>query len=154
VFHVSLIQAFLTGKDLLGRLCPPPPPLELKDGLEYKVERILSHCDRKVRTKGKRTVIRTDYLVSWVGFGPEHNSYEPEENLKNAQEAIQEYWDVTAKRSVGEKRRRRADVSSRNQPRVVSALTQVSKVSKVLKKRKQKPRPNKKLVEVLQREKV
>jgi hypothetical protein len=66
---VSFIQSFLKGKDLSGRdrlRPPPPPPLELEDGSEYDVERILSHRDRKIRTNGKRTVIRRDYLVSWV----------------------------------------------------------------------------------------
>jgi hypothetical protein len=85
------------------RLRPPPPSLRLEDGLEYEAERILSHRDRKVRTKGKRTVIRTDYLVSRVGYGSEHNSYEPEENLKNAQEAIQEYWMSLAKAPPGKR---------------------------------------------------
>jgi hypothetical protein len=119
VFHVSLIQQYRSD----GRVQPPPPPLELEDGLEYEVERILSHRDQKVRTKGKRTVIRTDYLVSWVGYGPEHNSFETEENLKNAQDAIQEYSDVTLKRSAGEKRRRRAGVfSNRRNTRGVNAM--------------------------------
>jgi hypothetical protein len=101
VFHVSLLQAYRSD----GRVQPPPPPLELEGGLEYEVERILAHRDRKVRTKGKRTQYRTEYLVSWASYGVEHNSYEPEENLKNAPEAIQEYWNVTFKRSAGGKRR-------------------------------------------------
>lgn len=137
VFHVSLLQGYRSD----GRVQPPPPPIELEDGLEYEVERILAHRDRKVRTKGKRTQYRTEYLVSWTGYGPEHNSFEPEENLKNAPEAIQEYWDVTFKRSAGEKRRRRAGVSSKKKKSVPSV---VSDNSRVIQKRKRKPRPPKK----------
>ena len=141
VFHVSLVQPYRSD----GRVQPPPPPIELEDGLEYEVERILNHRDRKVRTKGNRTVIRTDYLVSWKGYGPEHNSFEPEKNLKNAQDAIQEYWDVTAKRSAGEKRRhRRAGVASIRKAQIASPLS-VSETSKEIRKRKRKPRPLKRV---------
>jgi hypothetical protein len=145
VFHLSLIQPYRSD----GRVQPPPPPIELEDGLEYEVERILAHRDRKVRTKGNRTVIRTDYLVSWKGYGPEHNSFEPEKNLKNAQEAVQVYWDVSAKRSAGEKRRhRRAGVSSKRKARVASR-TVVSDNSRVIKKRKRKPRPTKAVAQIV-----
>ena len=137
VFHVSLIQPYRSD----GRVQPPPPPIELEDGLEYEVERILAHRDRKVRTKGKRTVLRTEYLVSWKGYGPEHNSFEPERNLKNAQDAILQYWDVTANRSAGEKRRHRRAGVSPNKKKL--ALIAVSDSSRVIQKRKRKSRPPK-----------
>jgi len=46
------------------------------------VERILDK--RRVRGKDK-------YLVCWKGFMVESNTWEERENLKNAQEAIQEF---------------------------------------------------------------
>jgi hypothetical protein len=32
------------------------------------------------------------YLVKWEGYGPEHNSWEPETHLVRCEEAIAEYW--------------------------------------------------------------
>lgn len=63
--------------------------------MEYEVERILDHRDQKV---GNR--VKTEYLVSWVGYGPEHNSYEPEKNLSNCQELLKEYWERVVVRSA------------------------------------------------------
>jgi len=54
---------------------------------EWEVERILNK--RQVRGKDK-------YLVRWKGFTAESDTWEERENLKNAQETIQEfekeYW--------------------------------------------------------------
>ena len=85
VFHVSLLKPYRTD----GRVQPPPLPFELEDGSEwYQVERICMHRERKV---GKRKQGRRSYLVKWLGYGDEHNSWEPESNLTRA--CLQEYWD-------------------------------------------------------------
>lgn len=55
VFHVSLLSPYQAD----GRVQPPPPPLEIDGDLEYEVENVLDHRDRKV---GNR--IQTRYLVS------------------------------------------------------------------------------------------
>jgi hypothetical protein len=92
VFHVSLLHPYRQD----GRVQPPPPPIEIDTSdLEYKVERILDHHDRKIGNRVKRK-----YLVSWVGYGPEHNSFEPETNLSNCQELIKEYWNRVVVRSA------------------------------------------------------
>jgi Chromo (CHRromatin Organisation MOdifier) domain/Integrase zinc binding domain len=84
VFHVSLLKPYSwNGKTV------PPPPVIYEDGVpEYEVQRVLDHRDhRRGRTK------RREFLVHWQGYGPEHSSWEPESNLTNCQEAVQQYWD-------------------------------------------------------------
>ncbi len=91
VFHVSLLEPYKAD----GRLQPPPPPIELEGALEYEVESILSH-----RFRGRRHP-RASYLVAWKGYGPEHNSWEPEKYVVNAPEAVADYWKRQAERQAG-----------------------------------------------------
>ena len=58
-------------------------PLEDSDEVEYEVERILAV--RSVRG-------RKEYLCHWKGYGSWEDSWEPEENLANAQELLAEFW--------------------------------------------------------------
>jgi hypothetical protein len=81
VFHVSLLEPYKSD----GRIRPPPPPIELEFALEYEVEAIEKH-----RIKGRKRP-KTSYLVAWKGYGPEHNSWEPEANVANAPTKIAEY---------------------------------------------------------------
>ena len=44
-----------------------------------------------------RTVYRghqrkTEYLISWIGYGDEHNTWEPAKNVSNSAELVQDYW--------------------------------------------------------------
>ena len=48
---------------------------------------ILDHRDRCVRTKGHKH----EFLVRWLGYGPEHDTWEPKENLQNCQESLGRY---------------------------------------------------------------
>jgi hypothetical protein len=82
VFYVSLLELYKTD----GRIRRPPPPIELEGALEYKVETNLKH-----RTTGRKRP-KTSYLIPWKGYGPEHNSWEPEANVANAPEKLAEYW--------------------------------------------------------------
>jgi hypothetical protein len=50
------------------------------------VESILAH---RLVGCGKRR--KSQYLVKWKGYGPEHNSWEPEAHLTGCKEAIREY---------------------------------------------------------------
>lgn len=83
VFHVSLLEPFQS----VGRYQPPPPPISLDDALEYEVDRILNH--RTVK-RGKKSAL--EYQVTWKGYGVEHDSWEPESNLANAEGFIADYW--------------------------------------------------------------
>jgi hypothetical protein len=81
VFHVSLLHAYHSDGNV-----QPPPPLFFDDGVpHYEVEAVLKH--RLVR-RGKRHV--KQYLIKWAGYGPEHNTWEPESHLNQA--CLDESW--------------------------------------------------------------
>ena len=79
VFHVSLLKAYRSD----GNRIPPPIPEEIAGELEYEMEQVLSYDGR-----------RKKFLVKWLGYGHENNTWEPETNLRNSQELVQEYWDL------------------------------------------------------------
>ena len=85
MFHVSNLQPYRSD----GRVQPPPVPLEVSGELEYEVEQVLLHRD----TKRCRLYYR-EYMIKWLGFGPEHNSWEPESSMK-CDQLIDEYWQAT-----------------------------------------------------------
>ena len=77
-FHTSLLQPL--HEDKFGRGSIPRPQIKLEDGfIEYEVEQVLS----KKKKRGK--II---YLVKWLGYPDHENSWEPAENLKNAQRKV------------------------------------------------------------------
>lgn len=82
VFHVSLIKPYHSD----GRV-QPAEPIVVDGELEWEVDLILAHRERK-RGKG----IRREYLVKWTGYGPEHNSWEPERSMSDLI-AYQTYWE-------------------------------------------------------------
>jgi len=72
VFHVSLLEPYRQNP-IPGRRSPTPAPVDLEQQ-EYVFEKI------------KTTEIKGDhvkYLVSWKGYGPDENTWEPYENLKD-----------------------------------------------------------------------
>ena len=72
VFHVLLLEPYNTRE---GKLPPPGP--ELVDGEEeYIIEAIL----QRQKKRGK-----VEYLIRWLGWGPEDDTWEPEENLANTE---------------------------------------------------------------------
>ena len=87
VFHVSLLKAYRRD----GRVQPPLPPIEVDGELEFEVEAILEHRDLR---RGGRT--RREYLIKWLGYGPEHNTWEPERNVSNCADLIREYHESLA----------------------------------------------------------
>ena len=82
VFHVSLLEPYRSD----GRTQPPPIPLEWEGHLEYEVECILDHRFSDMKRQ------KLKYLIAWKGYGPEHNTWEPEANVANAPDLIGEYW--------------------------------------------------------------
>lgn len=88
VFHVSLLKHYHSD----GRVQPPPPPIEVEGEKYYLVDRILDH---KFTGKGRGTSRK--YLVRWLGYPPEYDTWEPERNLAESEngETLQKYWEYT-----------------------------------------------------------
>jgi hypothetical protein len=84
-FHVELLKKYIPNDDkkFPARKNTKPGPLpEFQDEERYEVEKIL-----KARTNPKTGTIH--YLVKWVGWGPEDNTWEPADNID--QEAIDDF---------------------------------------------------------------
>ena len=80
VFHVSLLKNYHEE----GNHQPPPVTIFLDGEQEHEVERILDHRQNNRRSKS--------YLVRWTGFGPEHDTWEPEAALQNCRDTVRTYW--------------------------------------------------------------
>ena len=78
VFHVSLVRHYRPD----AKLVHFPPPVDLENN-SYEVERILAHKDKGRR--GKK------YLVRWVGWGPQHDTWEPRSHLSNCLRLLKAY---------------------------------------------------------------
>ena len=83
---ILLLESYKTS----GKVQPPPPPILEDDELSFDVERVLTH-----EVRGSRTRPQKFYLIKWLGYGLEHNSWEPEKNLSS--EVLKEYWDTVAR---------------------------------------------------------
>lgn len=86
VFHVSLLELYVEST-LADREVPKPPPVVIADEQghkhdEYVVEKVLA---KRIRNK------KPYYLIHWQGYGIGDRSWEPIENLQNAQEVISEF---------------------------------------------------------------
>ena len=63
-----------------------PESVEVDGEPEWEIERLL---DKRTIRKGRG--FSTQYLVRWLGYGPEHDQWYPTKNLLNAAELIEEY---------------------------------------------------------------
>ena len=80
VFHASLLSTYWeTAKHGLNYANPPPEEMEGEE--EYDITEILSH---------RGSPDRRFYLVSWKGYLPAENTWEPERNLQHAQTILKE----------------------------------------------------------------
>src|SRR6201994_4639076 len=81
VFHSTLLTPYCETQEHGPNFIKPPP--DLIDGQEeYKVEAIIGH-----RKRGPKWI----YLTKWKGYGSNDNTWEPEENLLNSEEILEEY---------------------------------------------------------------
>lgn len=85
VFHVRLLEID-HGNPYPNRRQRPPPPIEVEGETEYEVEGIF---DSRRERRG-----RIFYLVHWKGYAPEEDSWEPAENLANAEGLISDFHDA------------------------------------------------------------
>ena len=87
-FHVSLLRPYF--EDKFSRTQEPLPPTVIEDGTpEYEVEAILA----TKRIRGK-----TKFLVKWKGYGDHENSWQTQDDLKNAAEILKKFQDSEASR--------------------------------------------------------
>ena len=82
VFHAILLTPYKQ-TDVYGPTHPKPPPDLVEGQEEYEVDHIKQHR----RIQGGKVC----YLVHWKGYDNTDNTWEEEDNLEHAQEALQEY---------------------------------------------------------------
>jgi hypothetical protein len=84
VVSVAQIEPFK--EDPFNREQPPPGPVMVDGEEEFEIEAIIR---RELRGRGRAR--REHYLVRWKGYGPEHDSWVPEENMGHAGELMEEF---------------------------------------------------------------
>ncbi|KAJ9520962.1 hypothetical protein QJQ45_014157 [Haematococcus lacustris] len=99
VFHVSLVKPYL-GTQAPNMAAPPPvqwldgePVYEVEKLLQHKVVKVRGRGNGKGRKPGKNVKQALEFLVRWVGYSEEHDTWEPQKNLVNCDEALQQYID-------------------------------------------------------------
>jgi hypothetical protein len=76
----------------------PVEPVVIGGEVKWEVAEVLD-C----RTRGRKK----EYFVSWKGFGPKENSWEPKGNMANCAEAMKEFNTKYPDAASRHKRRRR-----------------------------------------------
>ena len=66
-----------------GQQITPQPPIDVEGEQEYIVEEILDSCLR---------CNKLEFLIKWEGYTDENNSWEPENNCRNASRAIKDFY--------------------------------------------------------------
>ncbi|KAJ9523477.1 hypothetical protein QJQ45_007243 [Haematococcus lacustris] len=97
VFHVSLVKPYCGNQT--PNLAAPPPVQWLEGEPVYGVEKLLAHRVVKLkgrnrgkgRPKSKEAKKGLEFLVRWAGYSEEHDTWEPQKNLLNCEEAMQAY---------------------------------------------------------------
>ena len=82
VFHTEKLVPYYEDT-IPGRKKIPSPPIEIEGENEYEVASIID---------SRRKRGRLEYLVTWKGYGPEDNTWEPIKNLGNAKESIERFY--------------------------------------------------------------
>jgi hypothetical protein len=73
IFHVSMMQPWRQDEEFPAHqpILTRPPPIN-EDENRFKVDRLL---DKRTRRYGRGQ--RVEYLVRWLGYGPEDDTWEP-----------------------------------------------------------------------------
>ncbi|KAF8672254.1 reverse transcriptase [Rhizoctonia solani] len=89
VFYVGLLSKVKRDKICAFKNCPPPVTVDREE--EYKVEGI---------TDAKERNSNWFFQVKWKGYGLEENTWEPQENLKNAGKILKKYEEDMRKKAL------------------------------------------------------
>jgi Chromo (CHRromatin Organisation MOdifier) domain len=81
VINVSHIHLYRQSH-IPQQTAPEPPPVEIEGEFKYKVEQILDSWLYRGNLQ---------YLVKWLGYTKEHNTWEPASNLINSKEAVDKF---------------------------------------------------------------
>ncbi|QRW24877.1 hypothetical protein RhiXN_11789 [Rhizoctonia solani] len=90
VFYVGLLSK--VKRDKKRNFENQPPPVTVDGEEEYKVEGITDMEERN----GKWF-----FRVKWKGYGSEENTWEPRENLKNAEKILEKFEKEMKKKALG-----------------------------------------------------
>ena len=80
IINVSRVQSYKP--TVIGQHVTLPEAVEVEGAPEYEVEEVL---DSRLK-RGK-----LEYLVKWSGYMDDHNTWEPESNLDNSKETINDF---------------------------------------------------------------
>jgi hypothetical protein len=88
IFNVRRLELWKEDTQFPDRIqvLKPAPDVNPDGDMGYEVDTIIDHRSRNTR---KQT--RTEYLVKWKGYDHCENTWEPEWNLKYAQEVVNDY---------------------------------------------------------------
>ncbi|KAF8747992.1 hypothetical protein RHS01_11130 [Rhizoctonia solani] len=89
VFYVGLLSKVKRDKKCTFENCPPPVTVDGEE--EYKVEGI---------TNAEEQNGKWFFWVKWKGYGPKENTWEPQENLKNAKKILEKYKKEMKKKAL------------------------------------------------------
>ncbi|KAF8692124.1 hypothetical protein RHS03_08643, partial [Rhizoctonia solani] len=90
VFYVGLLSK--VKRDKKHSFENRPPPVTVDGEEEYEVEGI---------TDAKEWNGKWFFQVKWKGYGSEENTWEPQENLKNAEKILEKYEKEMKKKALG-----------------------------------------------------
>ncbi|KAF8757596.1 hypothetical protein RHS01_03676 [Rhizoctonia solani] len=90
VFYVGLLSKVKRDKKCTFENCPPPVTVDGEE--EYKVEGI---------TDAKEHNRKWWFRVKWKGYRSEENTWEPWDNLKNAEKILKKYKEEMKKKALG-----------------------------------------------------
>lgn len=109
VISVAHLSTVPDGRDPFYRDAPPPGPVQDNQNRddEYEIETLLNY-----RQSGRGSGL--EYLIKWLGYNNEYNTWHYESYLDNAKELVDEYWSrrsggpvVTAETKKTSERRKR-----------------------------------------------
>jgi hypothetical protein len=83
---ISVAQLEPYREDPFEREVPPPAPVTIEGEEYFKIEKVI-----RAELRGRGRNRRMHYLVRWQGYGPEHDSWIPEEEMELSRELIDEF---------------------------------------------------------------